>query len=210
MPRCTATYNVAMGFGGGKVVCERFIHPRDEEHGHPGRHYGWEEREAYEGKDIRGLEISIPAWRCLWTWSSGGAHGRNQEDSANVAECSMCMTLEAAKGLDDLGHCFYCRLWAERAKEYAQPNSSWYVRPHDDEGPMPGPWLYSWSVKGVSGGFGDRPFKVEWDNGTKVGPASQLWGGGEIPWEWLPEFPPNGKIIAVDKYDPMRRAAHIN
>ena len=158
---------------------------------HVGRHF------AYEVMD---------GWRRLWIWSSGGAQGLTRQGTERATLCSICATPhDDGRYADvnpetDTSVCFNCREWERRVQQYhskknmtlteatatrtdfvlIRPRNAFF-RPN---------WLYSWSFR-VNGAFGNRPCRVVMDDGREFGPASRLWGSGEIPW-WLDEeFPPN-------------------
>jgi hypothetical protein len=177
---------------------------------HKGHHQMWSLQPERDYKDIFGEEKHVDAWWRLHDWSTGGSSSSASYPLNEYRQCESCGCDFRPKShmnlTEDATACFFCSLWIQRAEEYASGNVARdLLKPQG----LPGrrsagnryrgvrvegdPTLYTWS-EGSSGAFGDRKAIVEWFDGLKVGPASSLWSGGDIPWEFDHLFIPNGTI----------------
>lgn len=219
MSTCTAVYKTSAYVKQERVAVEVFCFREvDAQNRHRGGHQGWQAMPRIKAGDHGSIAgrlqpaEDIPPWARLWTWSEGGATGDTRQDASLLMACDECGTLFQTQRDDKMSSdshsparkvpdpvppdgrtCWRCRLWVRRALEFAEPGSRW-VRPHDEAPFGDTAYLYSWSP-GSSDGFAGRCYRVTWDDGRTVGPASSLWGAGHIPWEFEDRFPPNARIM---------------
>lgn len=218
MTSCEATYTPS-GRNASVVTCFRTDGPHLNDA--VGQHQGYQDIPACEAT-VFDKTVVRPAWRRLWTWDEGGAHGMSGTLSCSnciesksrlskkthpqvdhrLVPCTECGVLYDTG--EEPGKCFGCTLWTERAAEYGtlypprrrgERGGGFHIRVESSDR------LYGWGP-GSTGGFGGRKYEgvVTLADGTEhsYGPADSLWSSGIIPVQFRHLFPPNGTIVAVN------------